>query len=251
MRLLLVRHGQTPSNVAGLLDTALPGPGLTALGARQAAAIPDALADRVVEGVAVSTLVRTHLTAAPLVERLDLEPLELDGLREIDAGDLEMSGRHEDHVLYLETVFAWGGGDMRRRMPGGPDGHEFVARFDDAVAKVASTGWQTAVVVSHGAAIRSWTSIRAAGVDLDAMAYRQLENTGLVEIEGDPDGGWRYVGMSDGPLGGHLLTDELADDPTGESVADERTDVDHERAEAAAHRDAAAHTGARHDPDAR
>ena len=40
MRLLLVRHGQTPSNVAGLLDTALPGPGLTALGTRQAAAIP-------------------------------------------------------------------------------------------------------------------------------------------------------------------------------------------------------------------
>ncbi len=28
MRLLLLRHGQTPSNVGGLLDTAYPGPGL-------------------------------------------------------------------------------------------------------------------------------------------------------------------------------------------------------------------------------
>ena len=29
MRILFVRHGQTPANVRGLLDTAAPGPGLT------------------------------------------------------------------------------------------------------------------------------------------------------------------------------------------------------------------------------
>ena len=34
-RLVLVRHGQTPSNVAGVLDTALPGPGLTEEGQQQ------------------------------------------------------------------------------------------------------------------------------------------------------------------------------------------------------------------------
>src|SRR5699024_5083913 len=32
MRLLLIRHGQTPSNVEGILDAGYPGPGLTALG---------------------------------------------------------------------------------------------------------------------------------------------------------------------------------------------------------------------------
>lgn len=65
MRLLLVRHGQTPSNVEFLLDTAVPGPGLTALGERQAAALPEALADEDIEALYVSTLVRTQLTAAP------------------------------------------------------------------------------------------------------------------------------------------------------------------------------------------
>ena len=39
MRLTLVRHGQTPSNVLGLLDTAPPGPGLTDLGQLQAASV--------------------------------------------------------------------------------------------------------------------------------------------------------------------------------------------------------------------
>ncbi|WP_426309847.1 histidine phosphatase family protein [Cellulosimicrobium sp. E-16] len=221
MRLLLVRHGQTPSNVAGLLDTALPGPGLTALGARQAAAIPDALADRVVDGVAVSTLVRTHLTASPLAERHGYDPVELDGFREVDAGALEMSAEHDDHATYLETVFAWGRGEPGRRMPGGPDGTEFLARYDDAVASVARTGWRTAVVVSHGAAIRAWACARAAGVDLDLLARTPLANTGLVEVEGDPSSGWRLVGLSDGPLGGTALDDLVAEDPTGESVDEE------------------------------
>ncbi len=221
MRLLLVRHGQTPSNVAGLLDTALPGPGLTALGARQAAAIPDALADRVVDGVAVSTLTRTHLTAAPLAERHRFDLLELDGFREVDAGDLEMSAAHDDHATYLETVFAWGRGEPGRRMPGGPDGAEFLGRYDDAVASVARTGWRTAVVVSHGAAIRAWACARVDGVDLDLLAWTPLANTGLVEVEGDPSSGWRLVGLSDGPLGGTALADLAADDPTGESVVEE------------------------------
>jgi broad specificity phosphatase PhoE len=225
MRLLLVRHGQTPSNVAGLLDTALPGPGLTALGTHQAAAIPGALADREIDGVAVSTLVRTHLTAAPLVEHRGVAPLELDGFREVDAGDLEMSAHHADHLRYLETVFAWADGHVSRRIPGGPDGAEFLARYDDAVAAVAEAGWEHAVVVSHGAAIRAWAAVRARGVDLRAMAYTPLANTGLVEVEGDPDRGWRFVAMSDGPLGGRALEDALADDPTGESVSEERADA--------------------------
>lgn len=46
MRLLLIRHGQTPSNLKHLLDTAAPGPGLTPLGQDQAAALPQALAGR-------------------------------------------------------------------------------------------------------------------------------------------------------------------------------------------------------------
>lgn len=221
MRLLLVRHGQTPSNVAGLLDTAFPGPGLTALGARQAAAIPGALADRVVDGVAVSTLVRTHRTAAPLAERHGHDLLELDGLREVDAGDLEMSAYHDDHMRYLETVFAWGRGEPGRRIPGGPDGTEFLDRYDAALAAVAEAGWETAVAVSHGAAIRAWACARVDGVDIDLLAWTPLANTGLVEVEGDPDSGWRLVGLSDGPLGGAALDDLVAEDPTGESVVEE------------------------------
>ncbi|MCP2265968.1 histidine phosphatase family protein [Promicromonospora thailandica] len=220
MRLLLLRHGQTPSNVRGLLDTASPGPGLTALGERQAAAVPDALRDRAVDAIAVSSLVRTALTAAPLVRARGIEPVTLTGLREIEAGDLEMAATHESHVRYLETVFGWARGDVDRPMPGGPDGRAFLARYDEAVAAIAASGADSAVVVSHGAAIRTWVAARADGVDIDHAEQTALANTGLVEVEGDPAGGWRLVDWSAAPVGGPAVDALLADDPTGEPVDD-------------------------------
>ena len=66
MRLLLVRHGQTAANVRGELDTAIPGPGLTRLGRRQAKAIPTELADEAIDGIYSSALIRTQETAQPL-----------------------------------------------------------------------------------------------------------------------------------------------------------------------------------------
>jgi broad specificity phosphatase PhoE len=218
MRLLLLRHGQTPSNVHGLLDTASPGPGLTVLGERQAAAVPDALRDRQVDAIAVSPLLRTSLTAAPLARALGIEPLTVDGLQEIEAGDLEMAGAHEAHQSYLGTVFAWARGDVARLMPGGADGRAFLGRFDAAVATIAARGWGSVVVVSHGAAIRTWVSARVAGVDIDRVERTTLANTGLVEIDGDPVGGWRLVAWGATPVGGSGLDSPAADDPTGEPI---------------------------------
>lgn len=218
MRLLLLRHGQTPSNVKGLLDTAHPGPGLTTLGERQAAAVPHALRDRQVDAIAVSPLVRTALTAAPLARARGLDPVMVDGLEEIEAGELEMTGAHEAHQRYLSTAFAWARGDVGRTMPGGSDGRAFLDRYDRAVAGIAERDWGSVVVVSHGAAIRAWVSARVAGVDIDRVERSALANTGLVEIDGDPAGGWRLVDWSANPVGGYELDAPAADDPTGEPV---------------------------------
>lgn len=220
MRLLLIRHGQTPSNVDGLLDSGAPGPGLTRLGHRQAEAVPTALEDVAIDGIAVSTLVRTHLTAEPLVSARGLAPIELDGLREVQSGDLEMRSDRDSHIAYMTAALAWGAGDLDRRMPGGQDGHEFFARYDSAVAEIAAQGWETAVAFSHGAAIRVWVAGRASGVDAERIRDTPLDNTGLIEVEGDPESGWRFVRWADGPVGGAHLTRDDADDPTGEGIDD-------------------------------
>jgi broad specificity phosphatase PhoE len=218
MRLLLIRHGQTPANVLGLLDTRKPGPGLTRLGELQAAAVPDALEDEGVERIFATTLIRTRLTAEPLAERLGLDVTVLDGLREIEAGDIE---DHSDPVsvnTYVTTALAWAKGDLDLRMPGGPDGHEFFDRFDTAIAKIAAAGAETTAVFSHGMAIRCWASARSANIDGSYAAAHQLDNTGMVVLDGDEEGRWRMTQWHTLPIGGLTLHDAAAVDPTGESV---------------------------------
>src|SRR5690242_5061283 len=136
MRLLLLRHGQTHGNTAGALDTAPPGLDLTELGRRQAEAAALALADRGIDQIFVSSLARTHQTAAPLAAALGVEPRELEGLREIAAGDFEMATDEDSILGYIGTVADWIEGRFDTRMPGGETGHEFLARYDAAVLEI-------------------------------------------------------------------------------------------------------------------
>ncbi|MBV7694184.1 histidine phosphatase family protein [Streptomyces sp. TRM70350] len=205
MRLLLVRHGQTPSNVAYVLDTAVPGPGLTELGERQAAALPGVLADEDIEAVYASTLVRTQLTAAPLAAARGLDVIVRDGIRELSAGDLEMlPGDSERGEEYMRIVFAWADGRTDLRMPGGESGAEALARYDAVVAEAADSGAGTVAMVSHGAAIRMWTAARADNVDVAFAAAHPLDNTGVVTLEGSPTDGWKaltWAGATVAPAG--------------------------------------------------
>jgi probable phosphoglycerate mutase len=223
MKLLLIRHGQTPGNVLGQLDTAHPGPGLTELGERQAQALARSLANERIDALYASTLVRTQITAAPLGRLQSLNVEVLDGLHEIEAGSLEKLTDHESHKRYMGTVISWAAGDLDRRMPAGPDGHDFFGRFDAAIATVlerASGQDPTVAVVSHGAAIRTWAGRRAEGADHEFAAKHVLANTGIVALEGDPDNGWKLLHWDGSPVGGLALADPTAEDPTGKSVAE-------------------------------
>ncbi|MDR6416772.1 histidine phosphatase family protein [Pseudarthrobacter sulfonivorans] len=222
MKLLLIRHGQTPGNVLGQLDTAHPGPGLTELGERQAEAMARSLANEQISALYASTLVRTQITAAPLSRLQNLEIDVLEGLHEIEAGALEKLTDHESHKRYMGTVFAWAAGDLDRRMPAGPDGHEFFERYDADIARIAERASRdgdsvVAAVVSHGAAIRTWTGLRAADADADFVARHILANTGIVAVEGDPDAGWKLIHWDGSPIGGLALADPTAEDPMGDA----------------------------------
>jgi probable phosphoglycerate mutase len=194
VRLLLVRHGQTRSNVEHLLDTAVPGADLSDLGREQAAALVPALGALGIGALTASTLVRTQQTAAPLAAHLGLEVAVADGLREIEAGDLEMRGDEASVRRYLDVVAAWLHGDLSAAEPGAEDGHAFFARYDaavaDALAAARAAGVDTLVLVSHGAAIRTWAGSRVRNVSADFVITTGLENTGVVELVGSPEDGW-------------------------------------------------------------
>lgn len=219
MRLYLIRHGQTASNVAGQLDTAPPGPGLTDLGRAQARSLVDVLATERLSAIYASPLVRTQLTAAPLAEAHGLDVQVQPGLEEIRAGDVEMCSDDDAVATYLGCVVGWMLGDRDRTLPGSHDGHAFLARYDAAVRAIAGrhTEGDTVVAFSHGAAIRTYTAMRAAGVDARDISERRMMNTGGVILDGDADG-WDLVRWSVEPLGGADLTDRAAHDVTGDGA---------------------------------
>jgi broad specificity phosphatase PhoE len=189
MRLILIRHGQTSSNVGLLLDTAAPGADLNQTGREQAQTLVERLGAEMIEAIYASTLVRTQQTAAPLAEAHRLEVGVLADLREIGAGDFEMTA---DATNYITTLMRWGAGDLDARIQGGENATEFFVRYDTAIAHIAAAGHRTAVAVSHGAALRVWASARVPGFT-EAIGNGHLANTGLLIAEGSPDDGWTLV----------------------------------------------------------
>ncbi len=219
MRLLLIRHGQTSSNVGHNLDTAVPGADLSDLGRRQARAIPAALSGEDIGAIYVSNLVRTQQTAAPLADALGLEPLVRAGIREISAGDLEMRSDEDAIQQYVEVVFGWAD-NPQTRVPGGESGHEVLTRFDEVVAEAVADaqrrGLGTVAFVSHGAMIRVWVGIRSANRDMTYALEHWLMNTAMVSVEGSPAEGWTVAEWTEYPLGGRELADATHTGPAGE-----------------------------------
>jgi len=227
MRLLLIRHGQTPSNVLGLLDTGLPGPGLTVLGHGQAAALPDSLAGQRIDAIYASVQRRAQLTAAPLAAARGLPVRVRGGLREVSAGDLEMLGDEESTRTYLWTLRQWMTGDLALTMPGGPDGGQVLTRFDGVVDEVIGSLRRDvgadgcAALFAHGAILRLWAVVRAS--DLATIEdifgrHHTLHNTGMIVVDAAASGSWRIASWAGQAVGGARLDDGTADGPAGEDL---------------------------------
>ncbi len=216
MRLMLVRHGETPANVAGSLDTFLPGPGLTDRGAQQAEALVPAFAGHPLDAIYASEATRTQRTAAPLAADRGLDVQVLPGTFEVQAGALERRTDEPSITAYIEVLRHWREGDLDASTPGGEDGHQAMRRFDAAVATIRGTGDQDVVLVSHGAVIRSWAGLRCTGTG--DLAAQPLDNTGVVTLESESESdGWRLVSWQQRPAGG--VEDSAPEtphaDPTG------------------------------------
>ena len=90
--LVVVRHGASAPAFPGVAFDLLDGnsdPPLSDAGLEQAERVGERLADVPASRIFVTGLARTAQTAAPLVARLGLEPIEIPELREVRLGDWE------------------------------------------------------------------------------------------------------------------------------------------------------------------
>lgn len=133
--------------------------------------------------VAVSPLRRAIQTAEIISGYLGVSiGLELDGLREINVGDLDGKSDPESWRIYQATLAGWLRAELDHRFPGGENCHELVARLRCTLGRVADTAGQgPALVVAHGANLRAalpaLTATPDPGEDLRTGDIAQLDVT--------------------------------------------------------------------------
>ena len=181
---LWARHGENVANITRTFSYRVFDGDLTPTGRRQARELAAQLArqaDRSVAHLVCSPLRRARQTAEIVAQLLGL-PIgaELEGLRELNIGDLDGRSDAEAWAVYDSVLAAWQAGEVHARFPGGEDCVELHVRVSAALAAVAAAaGDGTALIVAHGGALRMslplLTGDRDPGTDIPNGCYATLE----------------------------------------------------------------------------
>jgi broad specificity phosphatase PhoE len=186
--LTFIRHAQSEANARGIIDTSVPGPGLSPEGKAQAQQLAHSRHD--FDAVYASTMARAQETAAPLAAELGKQDEVLQGIQEIPAGWFEGKPVSTDPTTYLLAPADWLRGDLQNSIPGSISGKEFNNQFTAAVNKVYNSGHSKPVVFSHLYSIEYWTLMNVTNAKQSLASTHPLPNTGRVVITGSPATGW-------------------------------------------------------------
>lgn len=183
--ILLVRHGESQAHVEGQLLPMLDGQGDPALhpeGVVQAERTAERLAGsgEPISAIYVTTLQRTHQTAAPLARRLGLSPQVEPDLREVFLGEWE-GGVFRERMAAGDPiggrVMAEGRWDL---IPGAEPGHEFAQRVRRGITSIATRHPdETVVAVVHGGVIGQVLTL-ATGAE--GFAFIGADNASITHI---------------------------------------------------------------------
>jgi 2,3-bisphosphoglycerate-dependent phosphoglycerate mutase len=154
---LLVRHGESAPARPDRPFATKNGhgdPALDPYGERQAELLADRLQHEDIAAIYVTSLQRTHQTAAPLADRLGITPVEEPELREVFLGDWEEGEFRRRAAMrdpIFEQIFVQERWDV---IPGSESQEKFDARTWRGFERiVAAHPDQRVVVVSHGGVI--------------------------------------------------------------------------------------------------
>jgi probable phosphoglycerate mutase len=181
--ILLVRHGESAPEVPGEPAPQVDGHGDPALapgGLHQAELVGARLADQSIDAIYVSTLQRTHQTAAPLARHLGLTPIVEPDLREVHLGEWEGTFRQRvaEGGPLVTQLFQEGRWDV---IPGAEAQEAFASRTTAAVERIArSHPGQRVVAVCHGGVIGQVVATASRGGN--AFAFSGADNTSISRL---------------------------------------------------------------------
>jgi len=207
-RVLLVRHGRTPTTGVELPGRA-PGLHLSETGREQAVHVAERLASLAVTALYSSPLERTCETAAPTVERTGLPLVLDDGLLECEVGD--WTGRRLADLAQEETWQEVQHHPSRFRFPHGESFTEMQERMVTTVDRLhAAHPGGTIALFSHADPIRCLLA-HALATPLDAFQRISVGPCSVSAIA--------YRAGGDGTEDPVILTMNSTDDPLETLVA--------------------------------
>jgi 2,3-bisphosphoglycerate-dependent phosphoglycerate mutase len=183
--LIFVRHGESRPAVEGEMFPMRDGhgdPPLAVEGIEQAEQVAARLvtSGERIAAIYVTTLQRTHQTAAPLAAQLGIEPRVEADLREVFLGDWEggeMRRRVIDRDPVAVTMFEQGRWDV---IPGGEPDSAFRSRVAGAVERIATTHPDELVVaVVHGGVIGQIMNIATGS---SGFAFVGADNASITHV---------------------------------------------------------------------
>jgi len=184
----VVRHGESAAEVPGKPFPLRDGhgdPELHPNGVRQAELLADRLEHEPIDAIYVTSLQRTHQTAAPLAARLGLTPIEEPDLREVFLGEWECGvfrARAIDSDPVFQEIFRQERWDV---IPGAEPHDDFDARVWRGFQRiVAAHTDQRVMVVAHGGVIGH---LLHRVTDSRRFAFSVADNASISEVVASPD----------------------------------------------------------------
>lgn len=186
--LFLVRHGESEPAV---LESPFPrvdghaDPALAPDGERQAELVGERLAGEGIDAIYVTSLRRTHQTAAPLASRLGIDPIVEPDLREVFLGEWEHGFRHNvaaGHPVAqrMMTEQRW---DV---IPGAEPAEAFSGRVRAAAERIVEVNPDRRVAVfAHGGVIGDL--VRQAVQSPMGFAFVGADNGSISHLVVTPD----------------------------------------------------------------
>ncbi len=211
-QVLLIRHGQSqpfnPTAPFPLVD-GHGDPPLSTLGRHQAELVADRLVAEPVDAIYVSSLTRTHQTAAPLAARLGHTPIVEPDLREVFLGIgeggkfREMAANDHPAAVAMRSTGEWG------EVPGAETNQELTDRTVGAVRRIAAAHPnQLVAAFCHGGVI---AAVLGYVMGVGAMGFGGARHTSISHLVIEPPAAdpahWTLRLFNDGSHSGTLTGD--------------------------------------------
>ena len=183
-RLYLVRHGENQANLTKEFSCRRVDYSLTAKGVLQAKQTADYFCDKQIDEIFGSPLKRALETAQILATRLGLEVTTVEGLREIDVGDLEDQPVSAELWAFHDRIIeAWFNGQPEIAFPGGDSYVTLRNRVRAALQQIiAGKDGRNLVIVGHGGNLSAVISELCPHLDANRFRRRPTHNCSITEL---------------------------------------------------------------------